>query len=356
MCHLKTKDDFVLWLNQFSHSSLIPNWASTPNIIAINDNTLSIFIPFAATTLVEELNVWIIQQKREIGFTLSIEIVCQPKRLMTHLNQHTKGVKNIIAVSSAKGGVGKSTTAVNLALALASSNVNVGLLDADIYGPSVPLMLGTQNYTPEVMDQKWMIPITAYGIHTNSIGYLVSDDDAAIWRGPMASKALQQLLEETRWPDLDYLIIDMPPGTGDIQLTLAQQIPVTSAVIVTTPQDLALADVKKGVAMFQKVGVPVAGFIENMSYHICSKCGHHDAIFGSDDGVLALAQESDLPILAKLPLHSHLREDIDSGCPTVVRRPDSSHTHHYLQLAESLASRLYWNGKVQPDDISITMI
>lgn len=352
MRQFETKDDFIFWLDGFLNASLISGWAATPGVVHLDGNQLIITIPFAANSLLQELESWIEDQKRDLDFELSYTITCQPKKLQTPLGKYTKGVKNIIAVSSAKGGVGKSTTAVNLALALAKSNAKVGLLDADIYGPSVPLMLGQQNESPDVVEQKWMKPIEAYGLYTNSIGYLVSDEDAAIWRGPMASKALQQLLNETLWPDLDYLVIDMPPGTGDIQLTLAQEIPVTSAIVVTTPQDLALADAKKGVAMFEKVNVPVAGLVENMSYHICSQCGHKEDIFGSG-GVEVLAEKYNIPVLAQLPLHISIREDIDTGCPTVIRHPDSAHATIYFELAEQLASQLYWQGKVQPDDIPV---
>ena len=190
-------------------------------------------------------------------------------------------MKNIIAVSSGKGGVGKSSTAVNLALALAAEGAKVGILDADIYGPSIPTMLGAENQRPTSPDGTHMAPIMSHGLATNSIGYLVTDDNAMVWRGPMASKALMQMLQETLWPDLDYLVLDMPPGTGDIQLTLAQNIPVTGAVVVTTPQDIALIDAKKGIVMFEKVEVPVLGIVENMSMHICSNCGHHEPIFGT---------------------------------------------------------------------------
>lgn len=355
MKQFETKDDFIFWLDGFLHTSLIAGWAATPGVVNFSGNQLIITFPFAANSLLEELVDWIEAQKNALGFEFSYTVNCRPNKLVTHLGKYTKGVKNIIAVSSAKGGVGKSTTAVNLALALSQSNAKVGLLDADIYGPSVPLMLGTQKQAPGVVEQKWMQPIEAYGLYTNSIGYLINDEDAAIWRGPMASKALQQLLNETMWPDLDYLVIDMPPGTGDIQLTLAQEIPVTSAIVVTTPQDLALADAKKGVAMFENVSVPVAGLVENMSYHICSQCGHKEAIFGTG-GVDVLAEKYNIPVLAQLPLHIHIREDIDAGCPTVIRHPDSTHAAMYLALAEQLASKLYWQGSVQPDDIPVMMV
>jgi ATP-binding protein involved in chromosome partitioning len=271
------------------------------------------------------------------------------------LNRSVTGVKNIIAVTSAKGGVGKSTTAVNLALAVSASGARVGLLDADIYGPSVPLMLGTIKEKPKVRDNKWMQPIHVQGIYTQSIGYLVSQDEAAIWRGPMASKALTQLLNETEWPDLDYLFVDMPPGTGDIQLSLAQQVPVTGAVIVTTPQDLALADARKGAAMFEKVEVPVIGVIENMSYHVCSHCGERENIFGVG-GAIQISQELGLDLLAQLPLHIHIREDIDSGLPSVVGRPNSEHARNYFELAQKMSAKLYWCGKEKPESISFKMV
>ncbi|MDF7680747.1 iron-sulfur cluster carrier protein ApbC [Enterobacteriaceae bacterium ESL0689] len=261
------------------------------------------------------------------------------------------GVKNIIAVSSGKGGVGKSSTAVNLALALAMEGAKVGILDADIYGPSVPAMLGAEDQRPTSPDGTHMAPIMKFGLATNSIGYLVADDNAMIWRGPMASKALMQMLQETLWPDIDYLVLDMPPGTGDIQLTLAQNIPVTGAVVVTTPQDIALIDAKKGIVMFEKAGVPVSGIVENMSAHICSQCGHHEAIFGSG-GAEKLAEKYHTQLLARLPLHIQLREDLDNGTPTVIARPESEFTTIYRQLADRVVAQLYWQGEVIPGEIA----
>lgn len=262
------------------------------------------------------------------------------------------GVRNLIAVSSGKGGVGKSSTAVNMALALAVEGARVGLLDADIYGPSIPSMLGTTHERPTSPDGQHMAPIMAHGLATNSIGYMVTDDNAMVWRGPMASKALLQLLQETLWPELDYLVLDMPPGTGDIQLTLAQNIPVTGAVVVTTPQDIALADARKGIIMFEKVGVPVLGIVENMSVHICSHCGHLEAIFGTG-GAEKLAQQYHCALLGQLPLHITLREDLDRGEPTVSSRPDSEFTELYRQLAGQVAAQLYWQGEVIPTEIAI---
>ncbi|MDC5809955.1 iron-sulfur cluster carrier protein ApbC [Vibrio europaeus] len=356
MRQFTSKQDFCDWLNQFEHPSLAPDWASTANFVSVEANQFTIEIPFAANTLTQDLSDWIeaSQNKGEVA-SFSYNIVVAPKSLETHVSATVKGVKNVIAVTSAKGGVGKSTTSVNLALALSKSGAKVGLLDADIYGPSVPLMLGQTNAQPEVRDNKWMQPITAHGIFTHSIGYLVSKDEAAIWRGPMAAKALAQLLNETEWPELDYLVIDMPPGTGDIQLTLAQQVPVTGAVIVTTPQDLALADARKGAAMFNKVDVPVVGLVENMSYHICSHCGEKEHIFGAG-GAEKMANEYGLDLLAQIPLHIQMREDIDKGIPTVAARPESEHGQQYLALAEAVSARLYWRGKTKPDSIMFTMV
>lgn len=265
------------------------------------------------------------------------------------------GVKNIIAVSSGKGGVGKSSTAVNLALALAAEGAKVGIQDADIYGPSIPTMLGAENQRPTSPDGTHMAPIMSHGLATNSIGYLVTDDNAMVWRGPMASKALMQMLQETLWPDLDYLVLDMPPGTGDIQLTLAQNIPVTGAVVVTTPQDIALIDAKKGIVMFEKVEVPVLGIVENMSVHICSNCGHHEPIFGTG-GAEKLAEKYHTQLLGQMPLHISLREDLDKGTPTVISRPESEFTAIYRQLADRVAAQLYWQGEVIPGEISFRAV
>ncbi|MDN3609507.1 iron-sulfur cluster carrier protein ApbC [Vibrio ostreicida] len=355
MRQLTSKKDFCSWLNQFQHPSLISDWASVANIVSVNSKQLSISIPFASQSLASELSNWITVRQGESVASFDFNIEVAPKALQTHLGHEVKGVKNIIAITSAKGGVGKSTTSVNLALALSQSDAKVGLLDADIYGPSVPMMLSQEDAKPEVRDDKWMTPISAYGIYTHSIGYLVSKEEAAIWRGPMASKALAQLLNETEWPDLDYLVIDMPPGTGDIQLTLAQQIPVTGAVIVTTPQDLALSDARKGAAMFEKVQVPVVGLVENMSYHICSHCGEREDLFGSG-GAEQMSRDCGLDLLAQIPLHISMRQDIDNGCPTVAARPTSEHAAYYHRLAESVCSRMYWHGIEKPQSIQFKMV
>ncbi len=244
-------------------------------------------------------------------------------------------VKNIIAVASGKGGVGKSTTAVNLALALAAEGASVGLLDADIYGPSQPMMMGIEG-RPESVDGKNMEPMENFGIQVMSIGFLVAQDEAMIWRGPMATQALEQLLRQTNWRDLDYLIVDMPPGTGDIQLTLSQRVPITGAVIVTTPQDIALLDAKKGIKMFEKVGVPILGIVENMAVHICSKCGHTEHIFGEDGGK-KLAADYKMDYLGALPLDMQIRLQADNGRPTVVADPDGEVAGIYKAIARKMA-------------------
>ncbi len=245
------------------------------------------------------------------------------------------GVKNIVAVASGKGGVGKSTTAVNLALALAAEGASVGLLDADIYGPSVPMMMGITG-RPQSEDGKTMEPMENYGVQVMSIGFLVAQDEAMIWRGPMATQALDQLLRQTNWKDLDYLIVDLPPGTGDIQLTLSQRVPMTGAVIVTTPQDIALLDARKAIKMFEKVGVPILGIVENMAVHVCSNCGHIEHIFGADGGK-NMAAEYQMDYLGALPLDMQIRLQADNGKPTVVSDPDSEVARLYKAVARKVA-------------------
>jgi ATP-binding protein involved in chromosome partitioning len=245
------------------------------------------------------------------------------------------GVKNIVAVASGKGGVGKSTTAANLALALAAEGARVGLLDADIYGPSLPMMMGIEG-RPDSEDGKTMEPMENYGIQVMSIGFLVAQDEAMIWRGPMATQALEQLLRQTHWKDLDYLIVDMPPGTGDIQLTLSQRVPLTGAVVVTTPQDIALLDAKKGIKMFEKVGVPILGIVENMAVHVCSQCGHIEHIFGADGGKTMAAQYG-MDYLGALPLAMQIRVQADGGRPTVVAEPDGELAGLYKSVARKVA-------------------
>ncbi len=252
--------------------------------------------------------------------------------------KHIEGIKNIIAVASGKGGVGKSTTAVNLALALSAEGASVGVLDADIYGPSQPRMLGVSG-KPESVDGKSLEPMNSYHLQAMSIGFLVDEETPMIWRGPMVTQALQQLLNDTNWRDLDYLVIDLPPGTGDIQLTLAQQVPVSGAVIVTTPQDIALLDARKGLKMFEKVEVPVLGVIENMSIHICSECGHEEYIFGQGGGE-RMSEENNADFLGALPLDKRIREETDSGKPTVVAEPDSRISQIYREIARRTAAKL----------------
>ena len=250
-----------------------------------------------------------------------------------------ENVKKIIAVASGKGGVGKSTTAVNLALALQAQGNTVGLLDADIYGPSVGMMLGVAEGTkPEVKDQNFFVPIIAHGLQTMSMAYLVTDKTPMVWRGPMASGALQQILTQTLWQDLDYLVVDMPPGTGDIQLTLAQKANIDGAVIVTTPQDLALLDAKKGIEMFQKVNVPVLGIVENMAVHVCTNCGHEEHIFGEQGG-RKLAESYDVSVLGSLPLDMAIREAIDQGKPTMVQSQNNLQ-ERYLNIAKAVVEQL----------------
>jgi ATP-binding protein involved in chromosome partitioning len=257
--------------------------------------------------------------------------------------QTIPGVKNVIAVGSGKGGVGKSTVSANLALALAAQGARVGLLDADIYGPSVPTLMGV-NHKPDVVNGQFMKPLSAHGLQLMSVGFMVPAQSALVWRGPMAVQALEQLFRQTAWDDLDYLMVDLPPGTGDIQLSLAQKMPVTGAVIVTTPQDLALADARKAVAMFEKVSVPVLGVVENMAMYCCPNCGHQEAIFGSGGGA-SMASSMGLDNLGGLPLHARIRADADAGCPTVAAAPESDLTQLYTEVAMKVAAKVAMRAK-----------
>lgn len=277
---------------------------------------------------------------REVHFEISSDVIAHA--VQKNLKPMA-GIKNIVAVASGKGGVGKSTTSVNIALALAGDGARVGILDADIYGPSQPLMLGVSGQ-PEVQDGKRLIPKVAHGIQVMSIGFLVGEDQAMIWRGPMVTGALQQLLRDTLWDDLDYLIIDLPPGTGDIQLTLSQQIPVSGAVIVTTPQDIALLDAQRGLKMFEQVNVPVLGIIENMAIHICTNCGHAEPIFGSGGGD-KMAHKYGTDLLGSLPLDINIRLNADNGNPTVVADPQGQCAVLYRDIARKLAARLALKAK-----------
>jgi ATP-binding protein involved in chromosome partitioning len=248
-------------------------------------------------------------------------------------------ISNVVAVASGKGGVGKSTVAVNLALAWAAQGARVGILDADIYGPSQPLMLGLTGQRPTSPDGKHLKPLVSHGVSAMSIGFLVDQEQPMVWRGPMVTQALTQLLGETQWGKLDYLVVDMPPGTGDIQLTLAQRVPVAGALIVTTPQDIALADARKGLKMFEKVSVPVLGIVENMSVHVCSKCGHAEHIFGAGGGA-RMAEEYGVRLLGELPLDAHIREEADGGRPTVIAAPDSPRARPYFEMARRTGGAL----------------
>lgn len=277
------------------------------------------------------------------GVDIDVEV-----RVASHAAQkgvkHIKGVKNIIAVASGKGGVGKSTTSVNLALALAAEGATVGLLDADIYGPSQPRMLGLQSQRPDSPDGQTLEPVVNYGIQSMSIGYLIDEETPMIWRGPMVTQALEQLLNDTNWREVDYLVIDLPPGTGDTQLTLAQKVPVSGAVIVTTPQDIALLDARKAYKMFEKVEVPVLGVIENMSIHICSQCGHEEYIFGTGGGQ-RMAEQYGVDLLGDLPLDIRIREETDGGKPTVAAEPDSRIAQIYREIARRVAAKLSQRAK-----------
>lgn len=251
---------------------------------------------------------------------------------------------NVIVVSSGKGGVGKSSVSVSLALALQQLGANVGLLDADIYGPSIPTMLGRGDHKLEVNDRNKMVPVERFGVQVNSLGYLVDEDDATIWRGPMASGVLQQLYSDTDWQQLDYLIVDMPPGTGDIQLTMAQKLPITAALVVTTPQTVALKDAEKGIAMFNKLSIPMLGVLENMSFYQCSECGHKDAIFGRDGGA-KLAQQQQVELIAQWPLTTQLRESLDKEQPLLTAEPQHELSQLMRETAQTIAAKVYHQGK-----------
>jgi ATP-binding protein involved in chromosome partitioning len=275
-----------------------------------------------------------------IGAPLAVELESDIHSHAVQRNLRPLGdIKNVVAVASGKGGVGKSTVAVNLALAWAVQGARVGVLDADIYGPSQPLMLGLAGQRPSTTDGKQLRPLAAHGLSAMSIGFLVDAEQPMVWRGPMVTQALTQLLSETQWGTLDYLVVDMPPGTGDIQLTLAQRVPVAGAVIVTTPQDIALADARKGLKMFEKVSVPVLGIVENMSVHVCSHCGHSEHIFGAGGGE-RMARQYGVRLLGELPLDAHIREEADGGRPSVIAAPDSPRARAYLTTARRTAGAL----------------
>lgn len=311
--------------------------ASIESWIQVEKGIVKVTLPFAAKSLHNELikQIKMSSQETKLDVNIVTQIVSLPTKVAKIPN-----VKNVIAVASGKGGVGKSTTSVNLAFALMAEGAKVGILDADIYGPSIPIMLGNPTAKPSSVDNKKVQPLSVNGLVASSIGYFVPADDATVWRGPMASKALHQLINETDWPELDYMIVDMPPGTGDIQLTMAQKVPLSGAVVVTTPQDLALADAIKGIAMFNKVDIPVLGLIENMSYHLCSQCGHKEAIF-SEMGGDKLSEKYNLPLLGKLPLNIDIRQHADSGTPILISKPEHALSESYRQLARQTAKYCY---------------
>ena len=317
---------------------------SVKNIkVSGNDVSLDIMLGYPAKSVWDEIRTLVeahLKAALPDSGSVSVKVTSQ---VVPHAVQRgaklVDGVKNIIAVASGKGGVGKSTTAVNIALALAAEGARVGMLDADIYGPSQPTMLGISGQ-PDSVDGKSMEPMVNHGLQAMSIGFLIDNDDTPmIWRGPMVTQALDQLLRQTRWDKLDYLIVDLPPGTGDIQLSLAQQVPVTGAVIVTTPQDIALMDARKGLKMFEKVGIKIVGIVENMSTHICSKCGHEEHIFGAGGGEKMCA-DYNTELLGSLPLDIRIREQTDSGKPTVVADPDGNIAKVYKQIARRIAVRV----------------
>ena len=310
------------------------------------DVSLTIELGYPAKSQIENIRqsvVAALQAVPGIG-KISVDVT---SKIVAHTVQRgiklMSNVKNIIAVASGKGGVGKSTTAANLALALVAEGATVGLLDADIYGPSQPMMMGISG-KPVTKDGKTMEPLENHGVQVSSVGFMIDPDEPMVWRGPMVTQALQQLLEQTNWRDLDYLIVDMPPGTGDIQLTLSQKVPVTGAVIVTTPQDIALLDARKGLKMFEKVSIPILGIVENMSTHICSNCGHAESIFGAGGGDKMCADYG-VDFLGALPLTMAIREQTDSGTPTVIADPDGAVANIYRQIARRVAIKVAEKAK-----------
>lgn len=316
--------------------------------LSIDGSTVKVRLemPYPCAKWGEELSAEVRTTLAEKTAASDVEVVMGHKIIAHAVQQGVKrleNVKNIIAVASGKGGVGKSTTSVNLALALAAEGASVGLLDADIYGPSQPRMMGLAGQ-PESTDGKSLEPMENYGVQTMSIGFLIDEETPMIWRGPMVTQALEQLLNDTRWRDLDYLLIDLPPGTGDTQLTLSQKVPLSGAIIVTTPQDIALLDARKGLKMFEKVEVPILGIVENMSTHICSKCGHEEHIFGKGGGT-HMADEAGVELLGALPLELSIRRQADSGRPTVVSDPDGHTAGIYRSIARKAAARLSARAK-----------
>ncbi|HHC73504.1 MAG TPA: iron-sulfur cluster carrier protein ApbC, partial [Thiothrix sp.] len=317
--------------------------------LEVSDNGAKVFVRvvqgYPAGNYRDELAAEIKTRLQDAGVT-EVEAVVET-RVVAHSVQKSlkriSGIKNIIAVASGKGGVGKSTTSVNLALALAADGASVGILDADIYGPSQPRMLGIEGQ-PESKDGTTLEPMENYDLKAMSIGFLIDEDTPMIWRGPMVTQALEQLLNDTQWGNLDYLVVDLPPGTGDTQLTLSQKIPVSGAVIVTTPQDIALLDARKGLKMFEKVEVPILGVVENMSIHICSQCGNAEHIFGEGGGK-RMSEEYGVSYLGGLPLDISIREQADNGKPTVVADPNGQITAMYKDISRKMAASLAQKGK-----------
>ena len=333
-------------LKELIDPSLQKDYVSTKaarniKIDASNNVSLDIILPFPANSVVAEIKQNVENKLKSLPGVGSVTANVSFK-IVAHAAQRgvkpVPGVRNIIAVASGKGGVGKSTTAVNLALALLAEGAKVGILDADIYGPSQPTMLGITG-KPESEDGATLTPMSGHGLQAMSIGFLIDVETPMVWRGPMVTQALEQLLNQTNWNDLDYLVVDLPPGTGDIQLTLAQRVPVTGAVIVTTPQDIALIDARKGLKMFQKVNIPILGIVENMSLHICSKCGHEERIFGEGGGE-RMGKDYDIEMLGALPLDISIREQTDSGKPSVVADPNSRVSQIYKEIARRVAVKI----------------
>jgi ATP-binding protein involved in chromosome partitioning len=346
-------------LNQSQIEKIINDYQDPSALMTFGDSKANVDVKIADESIkanvtlgypvkgyTNDLQAGLLAELKQQSQSDDVTVVVDWKVTKHKVQQGIKGinsVKNIIAVASGKGGVGKSTTSANLALALAADGAKVGILDADIYGPSQPRMLGTSQ-RPESIDGKRIEPIESYGLQCMSIGFLIDEEEPMIWRGPMVTQALEQMLNDTNWSELDYLVIDLPPGTGDIQLTLSQKVPVSGAVIVTTPQDIALLDARKALKMFEKVNVSVMGVIENMSTHICSSCGHEEHIFGSGGGE-KMAKQYGIDLLGDLPLDIKIREDADGGQPTVVSDPDGDIGMAYRTIARRLAARLAKQGK-----------
>ncbi|MDH5301450.1 MAG: iron-sulfur cluster carrier protein ApbC [Gammaproteobacteria bacterium] len=343
---LQVETSLKSYVDPYLNKDLVSAGAVKKITVEGGDVSVEILLGFPAKGYESRLREALTAKVRQIAGVGAVNISIS-SRIQKHAVQHgvkpMANIKNIIAVASGKGGVGKSTTAANLALALVAEGAKVGILDADIYGPSQPRMLGIKD-RPESKDGKTMEPLENHGLQAMSIGFLIDEESPMIWRGPMVTQALEQLLNETNWHDLDYLVIDLPPGTGDIQLTLSQRIPVSGAVIVTTPQDIALLDARKGLKMFQKVNVPVLGIVENMSIHICSKCGHAEHIFGEGGGQ-RMATDYDVEFLGSLPLDIRIREQADGGTPTVLADPNGKIAEIYREISRHVAARLASQGR-----------